>query len=302
MKCSQDVEKKMKMKSKQEIVQKDFEIIDEDIINVEMSNDLNNIEEKDHNSEIVIMKRRNSNKSIWGNLKNSISRIKNNIIYNYLPSSNELKLEQYEWVSIYDIIFCKLKNKTKIKFDLSNIIWMSYRNGFNSIYNNDKKYYTDCGWGCMIRCAQMILAQGIFFIKNTEYSNKHSNVTKKDLDKKKILDILILFFDNNVSYSDLAEYNDSLGFINKISSKDFMVLDHQRSSSEIGYLTPAFSIHNICMKGIKYGKGAGLWFSDVNMTKIFEEINKEINVLKGLQIINFIEGVIYKSDIIKICF
>ena len=78
MKCSQDVEKKMKMKSKQEIVQKDFEIIDEDIINVEMSNDLNNIEEKDHNSEIVIMKRRNSNKSIWGNLKNSISRIKNN--------------------------------------------------------------------------------------------------------------------------------------------------------------------------------------------------------------------------------
>ena len=88
MKCSQDVEKKMKMKSKQEIVQKDFEIIDEDIINVVMSTDLNNIEEKDHNSEIVIMKRRNSNKSIWGNLKNSISRIKNNIIYNYLPSSN----------------------------------------------------------------------------------------------------------------------------------------------------------------------------------------------------------------------
>ena len=42
MKCSQDVEKKMKMKSKQEIVQKDFEIIDEDIINVVMSTDLNN--------------------------------------------------------------------------------------------------------------------------------------------------------------------------------------------------------------------------------------------------------------------
>jgi cysteine protease ATG4 len=288
----------------------DFEIIDKSILNQYEDNTVNTMDQVEirQGDQVVSQhysyKKNSNKKTLWGNIKSTMSNMKNNIKYNYFLPPNELNLQEHEWIRIFDMLYSTQTDNKDLKFDMSYIIWMSYRNGFNSIINEGKKYKTDCGWGCMIRCAQMMLARAIFMMKNNEFGiiNSVENKLKKELDRKKIFDILILFFDNNLSYSELNEYKNSFCIMSKKTVRDFEIIEKPNSSNEISYLTPAFSIQNICKKGIKHGKGAGKWFSDVNMSSILSEINREINPLKGLQIIHFSESVLYESEIIKMCF
>ena len=306
MNSSQSDNKENKFLYKKESFENEYEIINrvnfnEDLVSIYVDHSKEELQMQNSDDYYNYMK----DKTIWGNLQNSFSTIKNNIKYNYFLNSNELKINDYEWVRIFDMLYSTQTDTEELKFDLSYIIWMSYRNGFSPITNEEgNKYKTDCGWGCMIRCAQMMLARAIFMMKNNDFGiiNSIEKRLKKELDREKIFDILILFFDNNLSYSDITEYKNSFCIMSKKTSKDFVLIENQYNTTDMSNLTPAFSIQNICKKGIKHGKGAGKWFSDINMVNIINEINLEINPLKGLQIINFSESVIYESEIIKLCF
>ena len=46
-----------------------------------------------------------------------------------------------------------------IRKDIKSRLWFSYRKGFVAI--GDSSYTTDKGWGCMLRCGQMLLAQAL---------------------------------------------------------------------------------------------------------------------------------------------
>ena len=306
MNSSQSDNKENKFLYKKESFENEYEIINrvnfnEDLVSIYVDHSKEELQMQNSDDYYNYMK----DKTNWGNLQNSFSTIKNNIKYNYFLNSNELKINDYEWVRIFDMLYSTQTDTEELKFDLSYIIWMSYRNGFSPITNEEgNKYKTDCGWGCMIRCAQMMLARAIFMMKNNDFGiiNSIEKRLKKELDREKIFDILILFFDNNLSYSDITEYKNSFCIMSKKTSKDFVLIENQYNTTDMSNLTPAFSIQNICKKGIKHGKGAGKWFSDINMVNIINEINLEINPLKGLQIINFSESVIYESEIIKLCF
>ena len=80
------------------------------------------------------------------------------------------KLKELKYIIPGDkfIIFSKeLNNDNNIKTThfLMKIIYFSYRNNFNPISNNNMfrlTYTSDSGWGCMIRCGQMIMSRGLY--------------------------------------------------------------------------------------------------------------------------------------------
>ncbi|OAF68064.1 hypothetical protein A3Q56_04199 [Intoshia linei] len=62
----------------------------------------------------------------------------------------------------------------KIKLCIRNLIWITYRKSFP--YISISYSSSDHGWGCMIRCGQMILAQ----ILQRKYPNKQRKLILKD--------------------------------------------------------------------------------------------------------------------------
>jgi len=48
-----------------------------------------------------------------------------------------------------------------IRRDIRSILWFTYRKGFVSIGGCSSTFTSDKGWGCMLRCGQMVLAQAL---------------------------------------------------------------------------------------------------------------------------------------------
>lgn len=51
------------------------------------------------------------------------------------------------------------KDLEEIRRDVQSRIWLTYRRGFAQI--GDSGYTSDKGWGCMLRCGQMVLAEAL---------------------------------------------------------------------------------------------------------------------------------------------
>ncbi|CAH0381366.1 unnamed protein product [Bemisia tabaci] len=64
-------------------------------------------------------------------------------------------------VWILGVEYCH-RDLEKIRRDVKSRLWFSYRRGFVSIGNSGLT--SDKGWGCMLRCGQMVIAQALLFL------------------------------------------------------------------------------------------------------------------------------------------
>lgn len=116
--------------------------------------------------------------------------------------------------------------------DFYSRIWMTYRHEFQTM--NGSNYTSDCGWGCMIRSGQMLLAQGLvchFLGRSWRYDPEtqlHST------------------FEDNVHKKIIKWFGDS-------SSK-----------------SSPFSIHALVKLGEQMGKKPGDWYGPASVSYLMQ--------------------------------
>jgi cysteine protease ATG4 len=176
----------------------------------------------------------------------------------------------------------------EINLLLKSFLYMSYRSGFINLNNNGCGDYTsDCGWGCMLRCSQMILSKGLIKKKEFDYFQKENTKIENEFMDAKRKETLCLFNDNYLNYKDIESHPDFKNFWKLYKE----LVDTNPEYNSICEIIPPYSIHILC----KLGKCAGEYTSFVKLVKIFSKINT--NLFNDINIIFFECGYISKKKL-----
>jgi hypothetical protein len=309
------------------------------------------------------------NSSYWSYFTNGLSKFTNTLKYNIITTNSYVNFQNLKFLRFFDKIFKEEEIKllhdssSEISYYMSKIFQFTYRSDFAAIKYQGVEYTSDCGWGCMIRAAQMMLSK--FILENKIYRRENfQKIPEEEMNRLKF-ETLLLFLDNNVKIEEILENEDFKFFFenfqnvineqdkererenilkqsisicekesnenssknknkNNESSSDKILTSYeyyllQESNKNNSYyenkfqntnsanntninvnnpllyiseITPPFSIQNICKLGENFDKGAGIWFSDVIMSSIFCQINRELKPVKDIEFIHFKEGII----------
>ena len=195
-------------------------------------------------------------------------RNKNNFIIRKL-NINTATLEQIN-IKDYFILFNKKytnKEKEKLIYNYNKIIYSCYRRNTYPMPSRVRIGISrDSGWGCMIRCGQMIMARAVYkYLKSQKFSSE-----------KAVSETIKLFLDVPYLDKDIPSlFSSILSYKNKNANNNYQIL-------------PPFSINTQCLLGKYYNKYAGEWFSDVNVCQIYRDINDIFKIFPGLKIFTFV--------------
>ena len=222
-----------------------------------------------------------TNSSFWG-LSNSLFNLKDYFKYNLFSLNYKFKMNDKSIIHIFNKAF-RTPNIEFMNQKLKSLILITYRNNYKPQINskNETIYNSDCGWGCMIRSCQMILARAIYKIFKYEENQK-----KKEIDKDFLIKSVIYFFlDNNIKLTQSGKTKNYFGMDNYILKlKNYNEKNFFGVKREICSIEPPFSIQKICTLGEIYDKTCGEWFSDYDLPKIFNLINEPFNVFPQVKI------------------
>ena len=229
-----------------------------------------------------------SKKTTW---KDNIKSFVSTLYYNNHNFSTKLDKESIRYpIYIFDK---KIENviRDEIKYPLNSFLYMSYKSGFNNLSNIGCDDYTsDCGWGCMLRCCQMILSKALIqkkifdFFTEGKYPLMDKNIMMRI--RKETLE---LFNDN---YIPIELIRDSKQYSYFWSLYEAFAKSNPLYNS-ISEIIPPYSIHILS----KLGNCAGVYTSDQKMIKVICKINSAI--FNTLSFVHFDSGSISKKKLIS---
>ena len=220
-------------------------------------------------------------------IKKKVQSIKayiTSIYYNNNSKKHKFDIKTYKSPCyIFDSSIKEIIGDLDINYSNNFFLYMSYRSGFESLNNVGCGNYTsDCGWGCMVRCCQMMLSRGLI---KRELNNMRIN--KKVISNTDILElkkeILCLFNDKFIPFDNLKN--------NKFLKELYKKYNRKENTFE---LIPPYSIYTLC----KLNKCSGANTSDLRIIKCFVEINEQL-FKKYYGIIHFENGIILKKKILE---
>ena len=229
--------------------------------------------------EIIPISRSIKKSSKNGLMKSLVSKI----VYNGITFKDKLnESSSTKSIIVYDTIENNYSQKLLKKIQ-NSFIYMSYRTGLvNTSFLPGKKndYTSDCGWGCMVRCSQMMLSRGL--LKKKIYDFKQSNPNKEiNIDELR-KEIIILFYDKFIEVEKIW-MNEEICDIYKKLLKDKV---------ELVELIPPYSIYILTL----LGKCPNVFTSDHKMISSFIKINTVL-FNEYIKIIHFKDGIVHKDKL-----
>ena len=192
-----------------------------------------------------------------GLMKNFVSTI----VYNGIKTNDKFNPLTKKPIIIYD----KLQNQKEeniLKKIQESFIYMSYRTGLvnTSFLPGGKNNYTsDCGWGCMLRCCQMMLSRGLIKMKKHQF--KVSNSSNKKMDIMKVRkEVIFLFYDKFIELTNIVNNEQIADIYKKLLKKKYEVIE----------IIPPYSIYVLTL----LGNCPNVFTSDYKMISCFLKINK----------------------------
>ncbi|CAF2411983.1 unnamed protein product [Rotaria sp. Silwood2] len=170
----------------------------------------------------------------------------------------------------------------------SQRIYFSYRKQFEPLTGsrNGDILTSDGGWGCMIRCAQMLLAQ-TFFIHMTNTINSHYS---------------------NIQVSDKCPKRNSIDCIrngNRINRRTKLYTDIIRLFGDFPHLKCPFGIHKFVELGTPHGIRPGDFFGPVSAAHCLKEaIQAAVEAKQIPEILRVYisqDAIIYRQDVNDLC-
>ena len=192
-----------------------------------------------------------------GLMKNFVSTI----VYNGIKTNDKFNPATKKPIIIYD----KLQNQkgeSILKKIQESFIYISYRTGLvnTSFLPGGKNNYTsDCGWGCMLRCCQMMLSRGLIKMKKHQF--KVSNPSDKKMDIMKVRkELIFLFYDKFIELTNIINNEQIADIYKKLLKKKYEVIE----------IIPPYSIYVLTL----LGNCPNVFTSDYKMISCFLKINK----------------------------
>ena len=134
-----------------------------------------------------------------------------------------------EPVWLLGVKYSTLHELEELMNDFRTRIWMTYRTGFAPIGGNGPS--SDSGWGCMLRCGQMVMAQAIILKhlgRDWRWTPSFNKISDEHIQASKV-------------FSNFSTY--------------LKVLSLFQDKKNAPY-----SIHQIAQMGASEGKPVGTWF------------------------------------------
>uniref|UniRef100_A0A3P8P700 Cysteine protease n=1 Tax=Astatotilapia calliptera TaxID=8154 RepID=A0A3P8P700_ASTCA len=161
-------------------------------------------------------------------------------------------------------------------------IWLTYRREFPQLEGST--WTTDCGWGCMLRSGQMLLAQGLLVHLmprdwvwpecHTPEKSLPSSQAPRCSQKKRVYE----------------------------STKDRQEHIHSRLVTWFGDQPPApFGVHQLVDIGKGSGKKAGDWYGPSVVAHILRKAVDKTSVVTNLAVYVAQDCTVYKEDVVHLC-